>query len=132
MTIRELIDIQKEAISNAISETGMFFAFSDEQFQESKTPLEEGDKYISFGMGSYIPKSKVELWHKRYKEIDQNFSNAVKEHNLVENHIVYELENHESFYTMDPSDAIAVLSDYYTEEQVKEVFWKCVNSGNYN
>ena len=51
---------RQNKLSAAMEEVGMFFAFSDTQFEESKTPLIEGDKYLSIGSGTYLPKSNLD------------------------------------------------------------------------
>jgi len=37
---------------------------------------------------------------------------------------MYELNNHECFYVGDIEDAYAVLSDFYTKDEVQAVFSK--------
>jgi hypothetical protein len=51
-----------------------------------------------------------------------------KEINKVERHILYELLNHEAFFTMDIEDSLNSLKKHYTPEQVQEVFDKYVDS----
>jgi hypothetical protein len=53
------------------------------------------------------------------------FLNSVKENNLIESHILYELNNHEAFYTYDIEQAFNCLP--YSKEEVQKVFNKYVN-----
>ena len=130
-----LIDLKKakdEAISKAIKDHKVFFAFSKEQFESSKTKLEEGEEYIQLHVGGFIPKFQLDSFIKELDRIEKDFKNSILEHDLKERHIIYELQNHESFYTMDPSDAISALKNFYSEKEILEVFCKCVKSGEYN
>lgn len=100
----------------------MFFAFSNEQFQQNKTPLQEGEKYVSLGAGAYLPKSKVEIYIKGTKSIDEWFKSTVKSNKLKTANILYELNNHEAFYTNDLESTLSTLGEDYTEEEVRKVF----------
>ena len=51
---RSLHDIRGERekrMSELFERTGVFFAFSNEQFEENRTPLAEGEKYVALGGG---------------------------------------------------------------------------------
>ena len=130
-----LIDLKKakdEAISKAIKDHKVFFAFSNEQFEESKTELQPNEKYVRLQGGGFIPELQFNSFIKEMVKVQDDFKKAVEENNLKEKHIIYELQNYECFYTMDPNDAINALSDLYPKNEVVEVFQKCVKSGEYN
>lgn len=121
--LQELKKEKENKVSELIKETGMFFAFSNEQFNENKTPLQNGEKYVSLGAGCYLPKSKVESYLNGSKEIDKWFKYEVKQNKLRKEHIIYELSNHEAWYTMDITDTLRALGKDFTEDEVKKVFW---------
>jgi len=100
----------------------MFFAFSTEQFHENKTPLQEGEKYVSIGAGAYIPKSQVNNWINGIKEIEKQYKAAVKSNKLRKQEIAYQLNNYECYYTGDISDALEALGSGYTQAEVMEVY----------
>ena len=130
-----LIDLKKakdEAISKAIKDHKVFFAFSNEQFEESKTELQPNEKYVRLQGGGFIPELQFNSFIKEMVKVQDDFKKAVEENNLKEKHIIYELQNYECFYTMDPTEAINALSDFYSEKEILEVFSKCVKSGEYN
>lgn len=130
-----LIDLKKakdEAISKAIKDHKVFFAFSNEQFEESKTELQPNEKYVRLKGGGFIPELQFNSFIKEMVKVQDDFKKAVEENNLKEKHIIYELQNYECFYTMDPTEAINALSDFYSEKEILEVFSKCVKSGEYN
>ncbi len=120
-------DIKKEKermTSELFEKCGVFFAFSNEQFNENKTSLKEGEKYVSIGGGGYMPKGNYDTFKEGMKSINQIGKNKVKENNLSETEILYELNNHECFYTGDYSDVFDMFKGTYTEEQIRDVYNK--------
>ena len=62
INIMNLQDLKKqqEAVNTTLfNECGLFFAFSDSQFNENKTPLKEGEKYVPVMGGGYVPKNSL-------------------------------------------------------------------------
>ena len=55
MNITEAKKAKSEMMSELFKKCGVFFAFSNQQFEENKTPLLEGEKYISLPGGGYVP-----------------------------------------------------------------------------
>jgi len=119
----QTIKAEKEAKLTALmEECGVFFAFSNEQFQEGKTPLSEGDKYLSIGAGGYMHKSKLSVWKSGIPEIENWFKSEIESNKARRAYIIYELANHEAWYTYELDDTLAALGSDYTEEEVREVF----------
>ena len=109
--------------SELFKTVGLFFAFSNEQFLENKTPLKENEKYVSIGMGGYLPKGNVEAFTKGMDEISKWEKAEIKRNKeLKYQHIAFELANHECYYTNDISDALNALP--YTREEVLKVYVK--------
>jgi hypothetical protein len=123
-TIQELKQQQTIKHSELFKECSLFFAFSNEQFTENKTPLQEGEKYVSIGAGGYLPKSKLPLLDKGLKEIKNWYKSEVKKSKNWESEILYELNNYECFYVNDITDAYNVLKDRYSLKQVQTVYYK--------
>jgi hypothetical protein len=135
----QVIDLQllkkqhEQANSILFKECGLFWAFSNEQFNENKTPLKEGEKYVSIGAGGYLPKGNFERLKAGMKENEKAYKKAVKENNLRIKEIVYEFSNHECFYTGDwgvvadmfPNVSRDVIHKLYLKE-----FKKYVQSDN--
>lgn len=122
MTIQQIKAQEQEKTDQLLRDCSVFFAFSDEQFQKNKTPLQEGEKYVSIGAGGYLPKSKVEQLQKGFKDIAQWKKDQLKENKLRKQHIAYELANHEAFYTGEIEDTLDALGEGYTYAEVWEVF----------
>jgi hypothetical protein len=119
------IKAEKEnKVSELIKACSMFFAFSNEQFEKNKTPLQDGEKYVSLGAGAYMPKSQVDNWIKGSKDIDIWYKAALKGNKLRYQNIAYELANHEAFYTCSIDDTLEALGPDYSREEVQAVYWK--------
>lgn len=103
-------------------EVGLFWAFSDQQFYENKTPLTEGDKYVSVGAGGYLPKSKVDEFIENSKAITKWEKNEIKNKKLAREQIAYELANHEAYYTGELEDTYDALGGVYTMEEINAVY----------
>lgn len=126
MTYQEIKD-KKQADYNALfNNCGVFWAFSNEQFKEGyekvKPTMEEGEKLVSIGGGGYMPKHNVEKLIEGTKQIDETFKKQIKEAKARKEHIIYELHNHECFYTGDITNALEALGEDYTKEEVEAEF----------
>ena len=117
--LREEREAKHTALFNSC---GLFWAFSDEQFAKNKTPLQEGEKYVSIGGGGYVPKLSVDKLEKGLAEVDAWFKEATKDAAVRKALIAYELNNHEAFYTYDMEPTLSALGEDYTEEEVNAVF----------
>lgn len=120
--IYEIKEERQAKTSEAIKACGMFFAFSDKQWEENKTPLQEGDKYVSLGMGAYMPKSQVEKWNQMTEEVDVWFKEQISSPEMRTAYISYELSNHEAWYTGEIDDTLSALGEGYTHDEVYAVF----------
>jgi len=69
MTASELKKLKEEMMSELFRKCGVFFAYSTEQFEENKTPLADGEKYISIEGGGFFPSSNKELFLSGMAEI---------------------------------------------------------------
>ena len=116
---------EKEKMTTELLEKcGVFFAFSDKQFDENKTPLKEGEKYVSIRGGGYMPKGSIKAFEEGMKAINSYGKQKVKKGNLQETEILYELQNHECFYTGDISDVVDLFEGTYTVKQIRDVYNK--------
>lgn len=123
MTYQE-IKKQKEVDYNKLFDTcGVFWAFSNSQFEDGvkKNPLQEGEKYVSIGGGGYLPKHNYQTLVDGIKAIEKTFKTQIADFKMREKHILYELNNHECFYTGSIEGAIQALGEEYTKEEVEEV-----------
>lgn len=77
VTIHDLKREQAQKLDALFKECGVFWAFSDEQFHANKTPLVEGEKYVSMGAGGYLPKSNAAKVAEGMERIRKEFNAAV-------------------------------------------------------
>ena len=123
-TVAELNQERQNKNSELFKNVGLFFAFSNEQFEKNKTPLKEGEKYVAIGAGGYLPKGNVEAFTKGLKEIEKWYKGEIKKNKAEEAEIAYELHNHECFYTNDITVVCELFEGTYTKEQILKVYYK--------
>lgn len=123
---KDLNGIAQQQTNQLITDCKVFFAFSKDQFEKNKTELKEGEKYVSIGMGGYMPKSYVEQFREGNKRIAKEKTDAMRSAKAEqkESIILYELDNHEAFYTYELEDTINALHGVFSYEEVKAVFDK--------
>ena len=102
---------------NAFSKTCMFFAFSNEQFNEGMKKLglntNDTDKIYSIGLGGFILRTKSKEQFKLLDRFDAERKNAIKNDKdgtgFIKEMFEYEMYNHEYGYTRDISDTLDAL-----------------------
>lgn len=128
MNTYNLKEEYEKKYNEELNNTGVFWAFSSEQFELGKIPQDApNNEFCSIGMGGYIHKSNLEKLDNFFNNIAPKLKKEFTEKVDREKYILYELDNHECFYTYDISTAFSVLKDYYndlTEEEVYSVFKK--------
>jgi hypothetical protein len=119
--------IKKEAQdkTNAlVAECGIFFAFSNEQFEKGRPKELTNKELINIGMGGFMPKANKEKYLNGLVEISKWEKEAIKDVK-AEEIILYELNNFEAFHSCDLTDTLSVLAPLgYTEDQVRKVYRK--------
>lgn len=123
-TINDIKAEQSKKVDELLKNCGVFFAFSNKQFKENKTPLEEGEKYVSIGAGGYMPVNNIDAWSLGWKEINSWFKAETKNVKTRREHIAYELSNHEAYYTGSIEDTLSALGAGYTAKEVWAVYNK--------
>ncbi len=114
-------------VNTLMTECGVFWAFSQAQFTEKEPKdLVDGDRIVSVGMGGYMPKSRVDEYLARSKQLEEEYKRTINQsEGIAEQAILYELNNYECFYTGDITDAMPTLHNLgYTLEQVQKVYKK--------
>lgn len=127
MNIQDIKKQQQSKYDTLLTECGVFWAFSNEQFAANKTPLKEGEKYVSIGAGGYMPQGNVDKYLQGSKDIKKWYSATIKAtKNARRDNIVYELANHECYYTGDIQEAINALGNGYTYKEVYKVYQETI------
>lgn len=96
-----------------LAKTGIFYAFSNQQFEENKTHKEAQDnEYLTIGGGAYIHKSNKEkldnYFNKILPKLKKEFLKKINLEDLIE----YELINHECYYTGDWFEVVPIIENY--------------------
>jgi hypothetical protein len=122
-TYLELKENYSKELSEAGKKHGLFWAFTEKQFNENKTPLSEGEKYVSIGGGGYIPKSKFEAYKADLDKSEEKYEQVLKSNpEILEQGIRYELANHECWYTGDIEPVTSMFDGVATKEQIITVY----------
>ena len=123
LQMSEIKILKQKKVDQLLNDCTVFFAFSNEQFEKNKTPLAEGEKYVSIGAGGYMPKSKINLFADGMKEIEKWYKEQGKDAKKRRDHIAYELSNHEAWYTGEIEDTMDALGEGYTRKEVWKVYY---------
>lgn len=112
----------QEQQTQLFNRLGVFFAFSQKQFDEQKV---EGVEYVSaLGMGDVVPKQNVAELRQELARIHREGRAKELAEKGIDKIIEEHLSNYECFYTGDISDAMESLEHYgVTEEQAWKVFF---------
>lgn len=133
MTYSEFKQQRQAKYEELFEKIGLFWAFGNDQFNEAmkKHPLEEGQKYCSVGAGGYFAgqhkqayiegMDALKAWEKQAKK-DMKESQAE-----TEKAILYELNNHEAFYTGEIDEVVDLFKGIYTIDQIRAVYRANVN-----
>lgn len=99
--------------NNELKKTGIFYAFSNEQFDENKTHKNAPDnQYLHIGGGAYIHKDNKEklniFFQETAKQLKKDFLSKININDLIE----YELINHECYYTGNFWEIIPIIEEW--------------------
>ena len=122
MNISAIKEEQQKKVDDLLKEKNVFFAFSQSQFDEGKTPLAEGEHYVKIGGGGYMPKNGANAFFEEMQNIEIWFNDRMKDPELRRDNIKYELSNHEAYYTCEIEATAEALGDDYTNEEIRKVF----------
>jgi hypothetical protein len=124
MQYQEIKKKRQDDHDKLFSDLKVFWAFSDSQFKEglAKTKLQEGEKLVSIGAGGFILKQNAQALIDGMKAIEDTFKAQIKEAKARTEHILYELNNHEAFYTGTIESTLEALGEDYTSEEVEAIY----------
>lgn len=107
----------KDRHGKEVNDFPMFYAFSNEQFDEGMKKLglgpDDKDQICSTGYGGFIKKADSQKWNDMFVRMAKERKAAIEADQTGEGYIYdmfdYELANHEYGYTRDISDALGAL-----------------------
>ena len=127
---RELKEEFENKKNEEFKKTGIFYAFSNAQWEEQKTHKDAPDnEFVSVGCGAYIHKSNKAKLNNYFENIlpqlRKDFIDKINLNDLID----YELINHECWYTGEWFEVVEILKDYNTglsneelTEKVREIY----------
>jgi hypothetical protein len=135
---REMYKDYENKTHEELTKTGIFFAFSNEQFDENKIPKDAPDnEFVSVGAGAYIHKSNADKLNNYFNVILPQLQKELTTKINIEDFILYELYNYEAFYTGDITEAVDIILDFYKDipkadiiKLMQEVYKKELKGGD--
>lgn len=118
----------QEATNKLITDCDVFFAFSVSQMQEGINKLKEkgillpGEKVTDIGAGGYIPSKNVQKYIQGNKDIQKEYKRMKKDEKAKTEYILYELHNHEVFYTGNINTFCSTYMSDIPRDQVLSVY----------
>ena len=132
-TYQEVKQKYSKAVNDAVDNNKVFFAFGNKQFDESMEKLREKDtkNILNIGSGGFIQKKYIKNYAEETVRAEKEYKKGMKElrehKKESEKAILYELNNHECFYTTDISDVVEFFNGIYNEQEIKKVYNKHFN-----
>lgn len=133
MTYEELTKEYKDKISAILEKNEVFFAFNNEQLKEEveKFNISKDNKMARIGAGGYLPVKNLKSFQNENKEATKWLKDQKKklreDKAELEKAILYELENHECFYTGDITDAYRLFPEL-DKKEVTKIYKKYANA----
>ena len=129
-TYQEIKAKQQKAYNELMEKYQVFWAFSNSQLEEGKAKIgiaENKDLY-SIGMGGFLPKAKVKDFAEEMSKLSDAHAKKLREAKQArEEAILYELNNHESFYAGHLDPVFEMFEGIYTKDEIKKVYRKFLN-----
>jgi len=115
---------RSDDMSALMDQCKVFWAFSNSQFDEGKKKigLQEGERLVDMGVGGFMPVKYKDTFIQGMKDIDVAFKEAMKDEKARKAHILYELNNHEAYYTRNIDSTLDALGEDFTREEVVAVY----------
>ena len=124
--LAQAMDRRQAAIDKAIADAGVFWAFGQSQLdaEMAKRGLTQADldDYVGILGGGACHKDKVAGLYTDINMAGVNFTREINDLGLRKAYILYELNNHEAFYTYSIDDTLQALGGDYTSEEVMDVY----------
>lgn len=111
-----------------MNDCNVFWAFGTEQFKEGIAKLKEsgalleGEKVTDIGAGGFMPSKNVKKYIQGHKDIDAEYKKMKKDEKAKKEYILYELHNHEVFYTGNINDFCSTYMNDIPKEDIISVY----------
>lgn len=122
----------QEETNKLITDCDVFFAFSVSQMQEGIDKLKATGKYnitadnklklTDIGAGGFIPSINLDKYIKGHKDIQKEYKKMKKDEKARKDYILYELHNHEVFYTGDINTFCSTYMSDIPKDEIIRVY----------
>lgn len=130
-TYQEIKAKQQKDYDNLLTTHKVFWAFNQNQLEEGKAKIGivENKDLTSIGGGGFLPKASADAFMAEMANLSKTHAKELKEAKQAkEEAILYELNNHESFYAGNLDPVIEMFEGIYTKEDIIKVYKKNVNA----
>lgn len=113
------------AISAILERNQVFFAFSNEQLEKGKAEIgvKEDKELTGIGAGGFIKRANIKAFADDMDKEAKHYREELKQAKLAKNEaILYELRNHECFYTGDIEPVVDKFKGIYTIKDIQAVY----------
>lgn len=127
MTYQEIKKNYSDNINRIMEQQKVFWAFNQSQLEEGKAKIgiQDNKLLMSIGMGGFCPRANADELMRLMKEEDARYHKELKDaKEQKEQAILYELYNHESYYTGDLEPVIEIFKGLYTPKEIRDVYLK--------
>lgn len=132
MTFRDAYKEYEDKTNKALKDTGIFYAFSEEQFNSNKTYKNASDtEYLSIFGGAYIHKKDKDKLDNYFEVVSPQLKNELISKIDIKDLIEYELSNYECYYTGNYTEILDIIKQFYKDksdnellELIKQIYYK--------
>lgn len=114
-----------------LNKTGIFYAFSEDQFNKNKIPKHATTDFINIGGGGYIHKSNKSKLDNYFNNILPRLKQELTTKINITDLIEYELINYECYYIGDYTEIINVIKSFYKDisdsdlnKKIQDVYYR--------
>lgn len=124
MKYQEIKNQSQEKYNNLLTECRVFWAFSDQQFEEGKIKIgfretDPEEKLCRINGGGLLPSKNVDKMIRGMEEINKWERAEIRKYKQQDAEIKSELYNYECFYVGSPQEAIDRNPQYKPERVIK-------------
>jgi hypothetical protein len=125
MNYQELKAEYKLKLDKLLESSEVFWAFNESQLQEgiTKHNISKDNKLVRIGAGGFLPSKNFEKFNNGMKELtawEKEEKRKMKEDKKqLVTAVLYELNNHECFYTGELDDVYSIFPDVPRQEITK-------------
>ena len=127
ITYKQIKKNQEVEVSELLNKHKIFFAFNENQLLEGmkKAGAKEKSELTSLGGGAIALKTEAKAFLDAMEQLDKKHKKELKDAKQAkEEAILYELKNHECFYTGSIESVVDLFNGVYSKKEILTVFKK--------